>query len=166
MGSPAHARVSRNAGQGGGRHLALAAAGEGLPAGKPSGVNGRQRNRVIYPCCGFAGGSVVKNPPVNAGDKRGRFSPWVGKIPGRRAWQPTPVFLPGEALGRRSLAGYRRVVGSALRRASVRHSGSDGEYTRYEETQQQVIHMPGSHTLKSQETHPESPDQKDQNRTR
>ena len=25
------------------------------------------------------------------------FDPWVGKIPGRRAWQPTPVFLPGES---------------------------------------------------------------------
>ena len=27
------------------------------------------------------------------------FDPWVGKIPGRRAWQPTPVFLPGESHG-------------------------------------------------------------------
>ena len=36
-----------------------------------------------------------------------RFSPWVGKIPWRREWQPTPVFLPGEFHGWRSLAGYR-----------------------------------------------------------
>ena len=50
--------------------------------------------------------SVVKNPPANAGDMRRRFSPWVGKIPWRRAWQPTPVFLPGEFHGQRSLAGY------------------------------------------------------------
>ena len=28
---------------------------------------------------------VVKNPPVNAGDVRGRFDPWVGKSPWRRA---------------------------------------------------------------------------------
>ena len=35
-----------------------------------------------------------------------RFNPWVGKIPWRRAWQPTPVFLPGECSGQRSLAGY------------------------------------------------------------
>ena len=27
--------------------------------------------------------------------KRRGFDPWVGKIPWRRAWQPTPVFLPG-----------------------------------------------------------------------
>ena len=32
------------------------------------------------------------------------FSPWVGKIPWRRAWLPTPVFLPGEFHGWRSLA--------------------------------------------------------------
>ena len=49
---------------------------------------------------------VVKNPPANAGDMRHRFGPWVGKIPWRRAWQPTPVFLPGESHGQRSLAGY------------------------------------------------------------
>ena len=33
------------------------------------------------------------------------FDPWVRKIPWRRAWQPTPVFLPGEFHGQRSLAG-------------------------------------------------------------
>ena len=50
--------------------------------------------------------SVVKNPPANAGDMRRRFSPWVGKIPWRRAWQPTPVFLPGKFHRQRSLEGY------------------------------------------------------------
>ena len=40
---------------------------------------------------------VVKNPSVNAKDMRCRFSHRVGKIPWRRAWQPTPVFLPGES---------------------------------------------------------------------
>ena len=38
--------------------------------------------------------------------KRHRFNLWVGKIPWRRAWQPIPVFLPGESHGQRSLAGY------------------------------------------------------------
>ena len=33
------------------------------------------------------------------------FNPWVGNIPWRRKWQPTPVFLPGKSHGRRSLAG-------------------------------------------------------------
>ena len=34
------------------------------------------------------------------------FHPWIWKIPWRRAWQPTPVFLPRESHGQRSLAGY------------------------------------------------------------
>ena len=34
------------------------------------------------------------------------FSLWVGKIPWRRKWQPTPVFLPGKSHGKRNLAGY------------------------------------------------------------
>ena len=38
--------------------------------------------------------------------KRHRFDPWVRKTPWRRKWQPTPVFLPGESHGQRSLAGY------------------------------------------------------------
>ena len=38
--------------------------------------------------------------------KRSRLVPWVGKIPWRRAWQPTLVFLPGESHGQRNLAGY------------------------------------------------------------
>ena len=46
---------------------------------------------------------MVKNPPANAGDIRDAVS-----IPGsgRRAWQPTPVFLPRESHGQRSLVGY------------------------------------------------------------
>ena len=34
------------------------------------------------------------------------FDPWVGMIPWRRKWQPTPVLLPGESHGWRSLVGY------------------------------------------------------------
>ena len=49
---------------------------------------------------------MVKNLPAKAGDKRHRFNLWVGKIPWSRKWQPTPVFLPGEFHGQRSLAGY------------------------------------------------------------
>ena len=40
--------------------------------------------------------------------RRRRFQPWAGKIPWRRAWQPTPVFLPGESHGQRNLEGYSR----------------------------------------------------------
>ena len=49
---------------------------------------------------------VAKNLPTNAGDLECGFDPWVRKILWRRAWQPTPVFLPGESHGQRSLAGY------------------------------------------------------------
>ena len=38
--------------------------------------------------------------------RRHRLCPWVGEIPWRRAWQPTPVFLPGKSHRERSLAGY------------------------------------------------------------
>ena len=38
--------------------------------------------------------------------RRGSFNPWVRKIPWRRKWQPTSVFLPGKSHGQRSLAGY------------------------------------------------------------
>ena len=48
---------------------------------------------------------AVKNLPVNARDMRLRFDLLVGKIPWRREWQPTPVFLPGESHGQRSLVG-------------------------------------------------------------
>jgi len=49
---------------------------------------------------------VVKNLPANAGRyKRHRLDPSVRKIPWRRAWQPTPVFLPGESHEQRILVG-------------------------------------------------------------
>ena len=38
--------------------------------------------------------------------KRCWFDSWVGTIPWRRAWQPTPLFLPEESHGQRSLVGY------------------------------------------------------------
>ena len=56
------------------------------------------------------GGSVGKESACNAVDllkcRRPRFDPWVGNIPWRRKWQPTPVFLSGKSHGQRSLAGY------------------------------------------------------------
>ena len=49
---------------------------------------------------------VVKNPPANAWDIRCGFDPWIRKIPWRRAWQLTSVFLPGNPYGQKSLVGY------------------------------------------------------------
>ena len=45
---------------------------------------------------------LVKNPPAM---QETGFNPWVGKIPWRRKWQPTLVFLPGKSHGQRSLVG-------------------------------------------------------------
>ena len=53
---------------------------------------------------GFPGESALKNPPANAGDTSS--IPGSERSPWRRKWQPTPVFLPGESHGWRSLLGY------------------------------------------------------------
>ena len=56
---------------------------------------------------GFPDGASGKEPACECRrHKRLGFDPWVRKIPWRRAWQPTPVFLPGESNGQRSQAGY------------------------------------------------------------
>ena len=52
---------------------------------------------------GFPGGSDGKESACQC--RRHGFDLWVGKIPWRKEWQPTPVFLPGEPHGQRSLAG-------------------------------------------------------------
>ena len=53
---------------------------------------------------GFPCGSVVRNLP--AVQETGGFYPWVKEIPWKKKWQPTPVLLPGESHGQRSLVGY------------------------------------------------------------
>ena len=55
---------------------------------------------------------MVTNPPANV--ERRRFDPWVGKIPWRRKWQPTPVFLSGKSHGQRSLAAVVHQVAEVL----------------------------------------------------
>ena len=55
---------------------------------------------------------VVKNPPANAGHISGKNTGVgchlpPGRVLWRRTWQPTPVFLPGQFHGQRSLVGYR-----------------------------------------------------------
>ena len=50
---------------------------------------------------------MVKNLPANAGrHKRLGLDPWVKKMPWRRTWRSTPVFLPEEYCGQRNLVGY------------------------------------------------------------
>ena len=56
---------------------------------------------------GFPCGASGKEPACQRKrHKRLGFNPWVRKIPWRKAWQPTPVFLTGESHGQKSLVGY------------------------------------------------------------
>ena len=59
-------------------------------------------------CTSSTGGSEVKASASNSGNPSSvpGLDPWVGKIPWRRKWQCTPVFLPGESHGQTSLVGY------------------------------------------------------------
>ena len=56
---------------------------------------------------GFLVAQTVRSPPVM---QRPGFDPWVGKIPWKRRWLPTPVFLPGESHGQ---AWQATVLGAA-----------------------------------------------------
>ena len=81
--------------------------------------------RTIPKSCSL---NAINDLPVKAGDfpvvqmvknllqcRRLRFNPWVRKSPWRRKWQPTPVFLPGEFHGQRSLASYHGIAKSQTR---------------------------------------------------
>jgi len=65
---------------------------------------------------GFLSGSAVKNVPANAGDLGS--NPWVRKIPWRRKWQPIPVFLLGNPMGR----GARRAIVHGIAKDQIRLS--------------------------------------------
>ena len=63
-------------------------------------------NSIIILILGLPGGSAVENPPANTGGAECEFNPWVGKIPWRREWQPTPVVLLGNSHGQEVQEGY------------------------------------------------------------
>ena len=66
-----------------------------------------QQNLFGNSIWGFPGGSSGKEPACQCRRyKSCGFDPQVGKIPWRRKWQSTPIFLPGKSYGQRSLAGY------------------------------------------------------------
>ena len=68
----------------------------------------------------FPGGVSGKEPIGQCRrHKRCGFDPWVGKIPWRRAWQCTPVFLPRESPEQRSLVGYSPWVPKSWTRFSI-----------------------------------------------
>ena len=56
----------------------------------------------------FLGGTSGKEPTCQCRrHNRSWFDPWVGKVPWRKAWKSTPVFLPGESHGQRNLSVHR-----------------------------------------------------------
>ena len=64
-------------------------------------------------------GAGSKGSACNVGDiNRSRFDLWVGKIPWRRAWQPTPVILPGKSHGQRRLGATAHGVTKSRTRLS------------------------------------------------
>ena len=64
-----------------------------------------QTYSLPHPLPGFPDGSAVKNLPAMQEAQETWVDPWVRKIPWGREWQPTPVLLPVEFHGHRSLAG-------------------------------------------------------------
>ena len=75
----------------------------------------------LYRFLGFPGGTTGKEPArqIRRHERR-RFDPWFGKIPWRKAQQPTPVFLPGEPLWTEKPGGLQS-IGSQ----NVGHDWSD-----------------------------------------
>ena len=67
-----------------------------------SGLTKRLRKKVIL--WGYPSGSDGKESTCQC--RRPRFNPWVGKIPCRKKWQPTLIFLPGKPHQQRTLVGY------------------------------------------------------------
>ena len=59
---------------------------------------------TTLPKVGFSEGSDCKESACQC--RRPRFDPWVEKVPWRREWQPSTVFLPGEFHGQRNLVSY------------------------------------------------------------
>jgi len=73
-----------------------------LPRGRENGRRGDWELGVSK--CFQCGASGKESTCQRGRHKRCRFDRWGRKIPWRRVWQPTPVFLPGESHGQRSLA--------------------------------------------------------------
>ena len=63
-------------------------------------------NNILFIKLTLWASPVVIVAPADAVDTRNTGLSWVRKMPWRRAWQPTPVFLPRESHGQRRLAGY------------------------------------------------------------
>ena len=89
--------------------LAPVALGQDSTAGREGGMEeGRTCSKLrSISVQGFPGGASGKQPACQCRRlKKCQFDPWIKNIPWRRKRQPTPVFLPGNFLGQRSLVGF------------------------------------------------------------
>ena len=67
----------------------------------------KRKSSVLYWQYGFPSGTSGEESTCQCRRRKTcRFDPYVGKITWRRTWQSTPVFLPGESHGQRSMVGY------------------------------------------------------------
>ena len=62
--------------------------------------------RWLFDSCLLSSLFIASNGTWSVYDSKPWFSPWIGKTPWRRKWQPTPVLLPGKSHGQRNLVGY------------------------------------------------------------
>ena len=76
------------------------------PPGKQRPVHGLNYYHYCRICINLGLSWWLSDKQSSCQCRRPGFNPWVRKIPWRRKWQPTPVFLPGESPGQRSLVGY------------------------------------------------------------
>ena len=76
-------------------HQLLAVPCSWQPSARLLELQTRLHKRPLTRLLAFPGGTRGKEPTCQC--RRCQFSPWVGKIPWRRAWQSTPVFLPGKS---------------------------------------------------------------------
>ena len=99
-----------------------------------------RRQDISY--LGFSGGADGTEPACQCRrHNRHGFDPWVGKIAWRRAWQPTPVLLPRESHGQRSLAGY------SLWGSQSRTRLSTFQYTHYTDVKHRTTEGPSTPLL-------------------
>ena len=89
---------------------------------------------------GFPGASDKEPTCQWKRQKRHGFNSWVGKIPWRRAWQPTPVFLSGESHGQRSLVGYSPSVWKELNMTEVTYHTHDLRRNQFHHIFRKQIH--------------------------
>ena len=124
--------------------LAWRIPGTAEPGGLPSMGSHRVRHGWSNLAAAAAGDASGKELVCQC--RRHGFDSWVRKIPWRRAWQPTPVFLPGESHGQRSLAVYR--VTKSQSQLKWQHAHTECPWIYLMISVMRLIISPFSYTMK------------------